>query len=86
MCSRIQWKPEGQPVLVGRNMDWTARMGTKLYALPKGIERDGRVEENPVRWTSKYGSVISLVWDCATADGLNEAGLCANLLYLAEVT
>jgi len=59
-------------------------MGTKLYAMPKGIERDGLVEENPVRWTSKYGSVISLVWDCATADGLNEAGLCANLLYLAE--
>lgn len=84
MCSRIQWTAEGQPVLVGRNMDWTARMGTKLYAMPKGIERDGLVEENPVRWTSKYGSVVSLVWDCATADGLNEAGLCANLLYLAE--
>jgi len=61
-------------------------MGTKLYTMPKGIERDGRVDENPVRWTSKYGSVISLVWDCATADGLNEAGLNVNLLYLAEAT
>lgn len=84
MCSRTQWKPAGQPVLVGRNMDWTARMGTKPYTMPKGIERDGLVDENPLKWTSKYGSVISLIWDCATADGLNEAGLNANLLYLAE--
>jgi len=84
MCSRIQWKAEGQPVLVGRNMDWTARMGTKLRTMPKGIERDGLVDENPLQWTSKYGSVVSAVWDCAIADGLNEAGLCVNLLYLAE--
>lgn len=86
MCSRIQWTADGQPVIVGRNMDWTAKMGTKLFVMPKGIERDGLVKENPVRWTSKYGSVISLVWDCAMTDGLNEAGLCANLLYLAEAT
>ena len=84
MCSRIQWKADGQPVLVGRNMDWTARMGTKLWAMPKGIAREGLVEENPLEWTSKYGSVISSVWDCATADGLNEAGLNVDLLYLAE--
>ncbi|WP_108682947.1 linear amide C-N hydrolase [Methyloceanibacter sp. wino2] len=84
MCSRIQWKADGQPVLVGRNMDWTARMGTKLWAMPKGIAREGLVEENPLEWTSKYGSVISSVWDCATADGLNEAGLNIDLLYLAE--
>ena len=84
MCSRIQWKADGQPVIVGRNMDWTGRMGTKLWVMPKGIERDGLVDENPLKWTSKYGSVISSVWDCATADGLNEAGLNANLLYLAE--
>jgi choloylglycine hydrolase len=59
-------------------------MGTKLYTMPKGIEREGLVEENPLKWTSKYGSVITSVWDCATADGLNEAGLGVNLLYLAE--
>jgi len=84
VCSRIQWKADGQPVIVGRNMDWTARMGTKLCAFPQGIERDGLVDENPLKWTSKYGSVVSFVWDCATADGLNEAGLNVNLLYLAE--
>lgn len=65
-------------------MDWTARMGTKLYTMPKGVERTGLVDENPLSWTSKYGSVVSTVWDCASADGLNDAGLNANLLYLAE--
>ncbi|WP_116131804.1 linear amide C-N hydrolase [Tropicimonas sp. IMCC34043] len=84
MCSRIQWKADGQPVIVGRNMDWTARMGTKLMAMPRGIERDGLTDVNPLQWTSKYGSVVSAVWDCATADGLNDAGLNVNLLYLAE--
>lgn len=65
-------------------MDWTARMGTKLWVLPRGIEREGQVEEDPLKWSSKYGSMIASAWDCATADGLNEAGLNANLLYLAE--
>lgn len=86
MCSRVQWKANGQPVLVGRNMDWTAKMGTKLFVMPKGVERDGLVDENPLKWTSKYGSLVTTVWDCAAADGLNEAGLNVNLLYLAEAT
>ena len=84
MCTRIQWSVEGQPVLVGRNMDWTAWMGTKLYVMPKGIERNGLTDKNPLTWTSKYGSVSAVSWDCAITDGLNEAGLVANLLYLAE--
>jgi len=83
-CSRILWAPEGQPVLVGRNMDWTERMGTVLYAMPKGIERQGLTKANPMKWTSKYGSVVALIWEAASADGMNEAGLSANLLYLAE--
>ena len=83
-CSRILWGPEGQPVLVGRNMDWTERMGTQLYAMPRGIERQGMTTTNPMKWTSKYGSIVAAVWNAATADGMNEAGLVANLLYLAE--
>lgn len=59
-------------------------MGDKLYVFPKGIERTGLTDENPLTWTSKYGSVSNVSWDCATTDGLNEAGLAANSLYLAE--
>ena len=84
MCTRLLWTAEGQPVLVARNMDWTERMGTKLYAMPRGIERQGMTPTNPMKWTSKYGSVVGAVWNAASADGMNEAGLVANLLYLAE--
>ena len=65
-------------------MDWTEKMGAKIYVLPKCIKREGLVDVNPIKWTSKYGSVVTTVWDCAVADGMNEAGLNANLLYLAE--
>lgn len=65
-------------------MDWTAKMGTKLYAMPKGIKREGMTPVNAKEWVSKYGSVVAIVWDCATSDGMNEDGLNANLLYLAE--
>jgi penicillin V acylase-like amidase (Ntn superfamily) len=40
-------------------MDWTERMGTKLYAMPRGIERQGMTPTNPMKWTSKYGSVVA---------------------------
>ncbi len=84
MCSRVLWNVDGQPVLVGRNMDWTERMGTKLVALPRGAERVGLVDVSPATWTSKYGSVVAVVWDGVVTDGVNEAGLTANTLYLAE--
>ena len=83
-CSRALWAPTGQPVLIGRNMDWTSKMGTKLYAMPKGMRRQGMTPANAKEWVSKYGSVVAIIWDCATSDGMNEAGLNANLLYLAE--
>jgi len=84
MCSRIQYKTGTGTHIVGRNMDWTEKMGTTLYAFPKGIKREGLAKINPARWTSKYGSIAVGVWDGATTDGMNEAGLVANILYLAE--
>ena len=83
-CSRVLWVNEGEPVLVGRNEDWFESLQTKLYAFPAGIERDGSVDENPLTWTSKYGSVSAVVYGIAITDGINEMGLNANLLYLAE--
>ena len=83
-CSRVLWAKDGEPVLVGRNEDWFESLQTKLYAFPAGIERDGSVDENPLTWTSKYGSVSAVVYGIAITDGMNEMGLNANLLYLAE--
>jgi choloylglycine hydrolase len=38
--------------------------------------------ENPARWTSKYGSIVTSLYGVAQADGLNEKGLGADLLFL----
>ena len=71
-------------VITGRSMDWAEDMHTNLWAFPKGIVRDGAGGANTPQWTSKYGSVIASGYDVGSADGMNEAGLVANLLYLAE--
>ena len=86
MCSRTMWSVAGQPVLIGRNMDWTSEQRNKLHVMPRGIEMNGMVPENPLKWTSKYGSVAVSTYDCCTLDGLNEAGLGVSSLYLAEAT
>lgn len=48
------------------------------------MERSGEAGPNSVKWTSKYGSVIASGYDISTTDGMNEAGLAANVLWLVE--
>ena len=84
MCTRRLVTLKDQPVLVGRIMGWTTPQATRLVAFPKGIKKDGKTPENPVKWTSKYGSICVLTWDKMCADGLNEVGLAAHGLFLAE--
>jgi choloylglycine hydrolase len=48
------------------------------------MTRTGEAGPNSVKWTAKYGSVIASSYDNATSDGMNEAGLMANLLWLVE--
>jgi len=74
----------GKEVIVGRSMDWFEPMQTKLWILPRGMERVGEAGENSLKWTSRYGSVAASIYDGATADGMNEKGLTASMLYLTE--
>lgn len=83
-CSRIVYHGLNGIVLTARSMDWVEDMGTHLWAFPRGMERDGRVGSNSLKWTSKYGSVIASGYDVSTTDGMNEKGLVANALWLAE--
>jgi len=83
-CSRVLWSTNGQAVVVGRNMDWYEDMRTDLWAFPRGIAHSGLAGDNSVQWTSKYGSVAASVYGIATADGMNEKGLIASLLWLTE--
>jgi penicillin V acylase-like amidase (Ntn superfamily) len=83
-CSRaVYFGEEGQTV-TGRTMDWfVTDMDTNLWLYPRGLERTSNTA-TPLVWTSKYGSVVTTIYEGAAADGMNEAGLVANLLYLAE--
>lgn len=83
-CSRVVYHGLDGIVLTGRNMDWKEDMGTHLWAFPRGMKRNGMVGPHSLEWTAKYGSVIAASYDLATADGLNEKGLAANVLWLAE--
>ncbi len=83
-CTRVLWSaPEGQ-VLVGRTQDWTEKANSAFRVYPRGITRTGAVAENPHKWTSKYGSVALSAYDMGTHEGVNEKGLSAHALYLAE--
>jgi choloylglycine hydrolase len=88
-CTRVLWSDNGYATMAGRSMDWPSSTEPLMYLLPRGMARDGgllggqtAVADNPARWTSKYGSVITSVYGVGTADGVNEAGLAAHLLYL----
>jgi choloylglycine hydrolase len=65
-------------------MDWTTDITTHLWIFPRGMQRNGEAGTNSLAWTAKYGSVITSGYDVATTDGLNEVGLAANVLWLAE--
>jgi len=65
-------------------MDWRDEIPVNLWVFPKGMQRNGEVGPSSVKWTSKYGSVIASGWDMGTTDGMNEVGLVANVLWLAE--
>ncbi|MEY4482693.1 MAG: hypothetical protein RL693_145, partial [Verrucomicrobiota bacterium] len=83
-CTRAVYLGPENTIITVRSMDWGADIGTNLWEFPRGIKRHGAAGPNSITWTSKYGSVISTAFDAATADGMNEKGLVANLLYLAE--
>ena len=83
-CTRVVYRTGTDTFIVGRSMDWAEDPGTDLWSFPRAMERDGGVGEGSVKWTSKYGSVISSFYNLATVDGMNDAGLVANTLYLVE--
>ncbi|ABB58180.1 linear amide C-N hydrolase [Synechococcus elongatus] len=83
-CTRAVYQgPEGT-IITGRSMDWKDEIPANLWLFPRGLQRDGAVGPNSVTWVSKYGSVVASAFDIASADGMNEKGLVANLLWLAE--
>ncbi len=83
-CTRVVYQGPNGTIITARSMDWNEDMGTNLWIFPAGMARKGEVGPNSLKWTSKFGSVIATGYDSASTDGMNEKGLVANLLWLAE--
>jgi choloylglycine hydrolase len=88
-CTRILWNNNKLAVVVSRTMDWPESTEPVLTIFPRAVKHDGGrlggaivVPVNPATWTSRYGSVVTTVYGIGTADGLNERGLAAHLLFL----
>ena len=83
-CTRTLYPGTENTVITGRSMDWMQDMQTDLWAFPAGMARDGAAGPDSPKWVSRYGSVVASAYNIASADGMNEKGLVANMLYLAE--
>jgi choloylglycine hydrolase len=89
MCTRVLWNNNKIAVLTGRTMDWATTTDPMLYVFPRGMKRDGGrlgpltvIQDNPAQWTSRHGSMVTAMYGLGSADGLNEKGLAAHLLFL----
>ena len=83
-CTRVVYQGPNNTILTARSMDWKEDIMSNLWIFPRGMERNGEVGPNSLKWQSKYGSIIASAYDISSTDGMNEKGLVANLLWLAE--
>jgi choloylglycine hydrolase len=87
-CSRATWLGRDGSVITGRSMDWPYDFNTHFYVIPRGTKNVGI--RGGLEWESRYGAVVAAGSMTpggpidGAFDGLNEKGLGANLLYLAE--
>lgn len=83
-CTRAVYLGPENMIITGRTMDWKEDPQSNLYLFPRGLQKQGAKTENTIKWTSKYGSIVTAGYDIGVCDGMNEKGLVANLLFLTE--
>lgn len=81
-CTRVVFHGDSGDCFTGRTLDWRTPIPTNLYVMPRGISRVSYDEEGAIDWTSTYASVIAVGYDLGATEGMNEAGLVVNCLYL----
>ena len=80
-CTRVVYEGKDSLYIVGRSLDWKTPIPTNLYVYPAGIDKQGNVQDNSVKWTSKYGAVYAVGYDGGVTEGMNEKGLVVNGLF-----
>lgn len=83
-CTRVVYLGDEQQIMTARSMDWKVDVASNIWILPNNVKRNGLAGPRSIKWTAKYGSVVTTGYDIATTDGVNEKGLSANLLWLVE--
>ena len=83
-CTRAVYLGKDGQIVTGRTMDWIEDMKSNIWIFPSGMARGSGMGDKSLKWTSRYGSVVTSGYEAGTADGMNEKGLVANLLYLTE--
>ncbi len=83
-CTRVVYHGPEDTVITARSMDWKDEIPANLWIFPRGMSRNGEVGPDSITWESRYGSVIASAYDIASADGMNEKGLVAGVLWLTE--
>mgnify|MGYP001768335894 CR=1 FL=1 len=83
-CTRVVYQGPEKTVITARSMDWKDEIQPNMWIFPRGMQRNGEAGANSVTWKSQYGSVVVSSYNNGTADGMNEKGLVANLLWLSE--
>lgn len=83
-CTCIFWDNTINKVCA-RSLDFFINDSPAFIKLPRALLRKGCAGKNSLMWKSKYGSlIISILSDRAVAEGMNEKGLCAHVLYLDD--
>jgi len=83
-CTRVVYLGPSDTVITARSMDWREDIRSNIWVFPRGMKRSGEAGPSSVKWKSRYGSVVVSAYESGTTDGMNEKGLVANLLWLAE--
>lgn len=85
-CTDFQVKAADGSVIIGRSMEFAARVNSQVLINPRGEREEGGTPDGGpgLVWTSKYGylSVNAFGIDKLVIDGMNEAGLSIEGLWL----
>lgn len=82
-CSRVTYTTTSGNVVTGRTMDWESKDVPSLNITKRGTINVSSAKINPVKWTSKYGTV-NIKSGISTNSGINEKGLEGDVLWLGE--
>lgn len=92
MCTRAFNNLNDNFLTTARNMDWSVQLPTSLFTFKEGLQKSGmpKPDSSALTWTARYDSVVTMVGSedngYAASDGINSAGLVANVLYDSQAS